>query len=119
MRKPRSGAGRPPVSPGEEEKAMTMTDEEKLNQDLEELGQRLRKRTQEFRTTGGFTFLNQRFLHHVERDNARLRAKVEMAVRAGGVWEFARTELWRDLETLANNLVALEERLDADHRTKA
>ncbi len=91
-----------------------MTEDQKLSQQLEELGKRLRKRTEEFRTTGGFSFLDKRFLGHVERHNEALRARVEMAVRSGSAWQAAKTEIWRDVGTFFNDLALLEDRLDAE-----
>ena len=96
-----------------------MTEDQKLTMQLEDLGQRLHKRTEEFRSTGGFTFLHKRFSGHVERHNDFLRAKVEIAVRSGSAWEATKTEILRDVGAFMNDIALLEERLDAESMKKA
>ncbi len=97
---------------------MPLTEEQKLHRQLEDFSQRLRKRTDEFKKTGHFSDIHRRFVGHLESTNARLRAKVEAAARSGGSWEFTKSELWRDYGTAVNDLVRLEERLDAEFMKK-
>ena len=90
-----------------------MSEATELARRLEDLAQRLRKRTDEFKRTGGFAVVRRRFNERVETSSDDLRAKVEAAARRGDSWEFTRTEFRRDYEALVNDLLALDARLDA------
>ncbi len=98
---------------------MSLTEEQKLQRQLEDFARRLRKRTDEFKKTGHFSDIHRRFVGRLEAANATLRVKVETAARSGGAWEFTKSELWRDYGTAVNDLVRLEERLDAEFMKKA
>lgn len=98
---------------------MSLTEEQMLQRQLVDFALRLRKRTDEFKKTGRFSDVHRRFVGRLEASNATLRAKVETAARTGGSWEFTKSELWRDYGTAINDLVRLEERLDAEFMKKA
>jgi hypothetical protein len=91
---------------------------DELKQKLDKLGERLRKRTREFQDTGRFSNLHRGFLDEIEKGNDALRAKVESAGRSKDGWEFTKAELWRDYATLVNNVLELDERLDAQTMRK-
>ena len=97
---------------------MPISEDERLARQLEDLGKRLRKRTEEFKTTGGFSFLDKRFLAHVERHNDQLRTKAETAVRSGSAWQATKTEIIRDVSVFMNDIAMLEGRLDAESNAK-
>lgn len=92
---------------------------EELKQKLDQLGQRLQKRTREFEQTGRFSSLHRDILSGIQNGNDALREKIETAAKSNDGWAYTKAELWRDYATLVNNVIELDERIGAEGARKA
>ncbi len=95
------------------------SEKEELKQKLDQLGERLKKRTREFQETGRFSNLHRDFLEEIQKGSDDLRGKVEAAGRSNDAWAYTKAELWRDYGALVSNILELDERIDAEHKRKS
>jgi len=81
---------------------------------LDDLTARLHARSEEFTRTGGFLYLHAKLLSDIRQRNDALKAKVAEAQRKGNTWELVKAEFARDYSSLFDDLLQIEERLDAE-----
>ena len=97
---------------------MSSREDKELRQRLDELSERLRRRTEEFQTKGEFSENHRVLLDQVRQRSAQLNEKVVEAAQHGTAWEFTKAELWRVYDALANEILHFEQRLDSEARRK-
>ncbi len=85
-----------------------------LQSHLDKLSDRLRKRAEEFRRLGEFSDVHQALLTEIQERNDALRKRVKEAEAEGSAWELVKAELARDLSSLYDDLLQLEDRLDSE-----
>src|SRR5271166_4788646 len=81
---------------------------------LDELSDHLRAREDDFRKTGQFSDIHEAFLKRIQQRGDGLKKKVAQAERTGTTWELMKTELQRDYNSIFDDLLQLEERLDEE-----
>ena len=92
---------------------MSDPDQAEFRQKLDDFSARLRKRAEEFRRTGEFSDIHDALLKDIARRNEALISKVAEAERKGSTWDLVKAEFVRDYSSLFDDLLQIEERLDA------
>jgi hypothetical protein len=80
---------------------------------LEEFSQRLDARTREFKETGELSDLHQSLLNQIQRRRDRMQARLASVEAHGSTWDVLRVEFERDFRSIYDNLLLLDDRLDA------
>jgi hypothetical protein len=93
---------------------MIDADEVTLRKKLDELSDRLRAREDDFRQKGRFSDVQKAFLKRIRQRSDGLKKKVAEAGEKGTTRELMQTELLRDCNSIFDDLLQLEERLDAE-----
>jgi hypothetical protein len=91
---------------------MTPQSSADLARELEELSRRLESRIREFTTSGQLSSVDNS-TREIREHEAKLKGKVDEALRKGTAWEIIKAEFMRDYETLFDNFTRWEARLDA------
>jgi len=85
---------------------------------LDELSHRLDARTQEFVQLGEFSDIHEALIGEIRQRHDKLRAKVDAAAGEGMSWDLVKAEFNRDHSSIFDDLLQIEERLDADAMKK-
>jgi tetrahydromethanopterin S-methyltransferase subunit G len=93
---------------------MTSEDLTAFRRKLDDLSQRLDARTREFAQSGEFSNVHEALMREIRQRQDELRTKVDAAAREGTWWDLVRAEFTRDHSSIFDDLLQLEERLDAD-----
>ena len=93
---------------------MSEAERDRMRARLDEFSRRLDARTREFENRGEFSDLHRSLIGKIERRRERLRAKLASAEASGSTWEVVKVELERDFSSIDDDLLLLDERLDAD-----
>jgi hypothetical protein len=98
-----------------EESTIPMSDPDHaaFRKKLDDFSERLHARTEEFRRTGEFSDIHATLLNDIGRRNDALKSKVAEAEHKGKTWDLVKAELARDYGSLFDDLLQIEERLDA------
>lgn len=80
---------------------------------LDEFSQRLDARTREFKETGELSDLHQSLLSQIQGRHDRMQARLASAEASGSAWDVIRIELERDFGSIYDDLLLLDDRLDA------
>ena len=81
---------------------------------LDEFSRRLDARTREFEQRGELSDLHRSLLGQIEGRRQGLQAKLASAEASGSTWEVVKAEFERDFSSIHDDLLLLDERLDAD-----
>jgi hypothetical protein len=87
----------------------------KLGDDLDALGQRIEKRVRELKTTGQFPDELERTAREIRSRRQQQRDRVAEAIRSGSEWNILRAELVRDYNSLSDNVLRFEQRIDEQY----
>jgi len=93
---------------------MSEAEREQMRAKLDGLSRRLDARTHEFRERGELSDLYQSLMDHIERRRDRLQAKLTSAEAHGTAWDVIKIEFERDFSAIFDDLLELDEKLDAD-----
>jgi deoxyadenosine/deoxycytidine kinase len=85
---------------------------------LDDFSHRLEARTREFEEKGEFSDTHEALLQQIHLRRDQLRAKVNAAIRQGTLWQIVRAEFARDYDSLFDDFLQLEERLNAEAMRK-
>ena len=85
-----------------------------LQKKLDDLSARLRARIEEFRQKGEFSDTHAALLKEIRQRNDALKSKVAEAGQKGTTWDLVKAEFARDYSSLFDDLLEIEERLDAE-----
>ena len=85
-----------------------------LRRKLGDLSHRIDARRREFAQNGGFLDLHEALISEICKRQDGLRTRVDAAAREGTSWDLVRAEFTRDHSSIFDDLLLLEERLDAD-----
>ena len=85
---------------------------------LDDLSHRIDARTREFKQNGEFSDVHEAMINQICQRQDKLRMKVDAAVREGTSWDLVRAEFIRDHSSIFDDLLQIEERLDADAMKK-
>jgi len=85
---------------------------------LDDLSHRIEARTREFEQSGEFSDIHERLINEIRQRQDKLRMKVDAAAREGASWDLVRAEFNRDHNSIFDDLLQIEERLDADAMKK-
>ena len=97
---------------------MSRSDQAEFRNKLNEFSDRLRRRAQEFRSKGEFSDTHETLLDEIQKRNDALTAKVSEAERSGTAWDLIKAEMARDLSSLYDDMLEIEERLDTSSAKK-
>ncbi len=85
-----------------------------LRRKLDDLSHRLETRSQEFVQTGKFSDIHEALINQIRQRQNRLKMRVDAAARVGTKWDLVRAEFTRDNSSIFDDLLQLEELLDAE-----
>ena len=88
--------------------------EQALRKKLDELSERVRKSTEQFKKSGEFSDIHQTLLIKIQQRNDALRERVRQAETEGSTWELIKAEFVRDISSLQDDLLEFEDRLDSE-----
>jgi hypothetical protein len=97
---------------GIEESQMTVIEYARLRDDLEGLGRRIDKRVQELKDTGRFPEEFERVAKEIHARRLQQHDRVSEAIHSGSEWNILAAELMRDYNSLSDNVLRLEQRID-------
>jgi hypothetical protein len=92
---------------------MSEAERDGMRAKLDELSQRLDARTREFRETGELSDLHQSLLRQIQARHDRMQAKLASAEAKGSAWDVIRVEIERDFRSIYDDLLLLDDHLDA------
>ncbi len=90
-----------------------MSDIDDLQYKLDKLSAQLRRRKEELTQFGEFSDIHQALLTEIQDRHDALRKRVTKAEESGSTRQLIRTELARDVSSLYDDFLELEDRLDA------
>ncbi len=90
-----------------------MSDIDVLRYKLDKLSAQLRRRKEELTQFDEFSDIHQALLTEIQDRHDVLRMRVEKAEESGSTRELIRAELARDVSSLFDDFLELEDRLDA------
>jgi hypothetical protein len=93
---------------------MNDAEREQMRAKLDEFSHRLDVRIREFEKRGEFSDLHRSLIGQIEGRRQRLQAKLASAEASGSQWEVVKAEFERDFSSIHDDLLLLDERLDAD-----
>ena len=99
---------------------MTTEDEElsTLQRKLDDLSHRLDARTREFSQSGEFSNVHEKLLGQIRQRHDGLKMRVDAAIRDGTKWDLVKAEFARDNSSIFDDLLQLDELLDAETMKK-
>lgn len=92
---------------------MSEAERDRMRARLDEFSQRLDARTREFKETGELSDLHQSLLSQIQGRHDRMQARLASAEASGSAWDVIRIELERDFGSIYDDLLLLDDRLDA------
>jgi hypothetical protein len=98
-----------------------MKDAERLpafRAEFDDLSRRIDVQTREFEQNGEFSHFHRELMKQINERHDLLRRQVENAAREGTPWDLVKAEFVRDFSSIFDNLLQLEERLDASNMKK-
>jgi deoxyadenosine/deoxycytidine kinase len=93
---------------------MSEAERDQMRARLDEFSHRLDARTREFEQRGELSDLHRSLLGQIEGRHQRLQAKVAAAEAGGSTWDVVKAEFERDFSSVQDDLLLIDERLDAD-----
>ena len=97
---------------------MTSEDLAAFQRKFDDLSRRIDVRTREFEQNGEFSDSHEELISEIRQRQDKLRMKVDAAAREGTSWDLLSAELTRDHRSIFDNLLQIEERLDAEAMKK-
>ena len=85
---------------------------------LDDLSRRLDARTREFEQNGEFLDIHEALTSQIRQRQDKLRIKVDAAAREGKNWNLLKAEFMRDHRSIFDDLLQIEEQLDANAMKK-
>jgi hypothetical protein len=98
---------------------MSEAEGDRMRAELDAFSQRLDARAREFKERGEFSDLHQSLLSDIQARHDRLQAKLASVEAHGSTWGVAKVECERDFRSIYDDLLLLDERLDADQMKQA
>jgi hypothetical protein len=93
---------------------MSEAERDRMRARLDEFSQRLDARTREFQERGELSDVHQALMSQIHERRARLQGRLASVEATGSAWDVIRVECERDFSSIHNDLLLLDERLDAD-----
>ena len=81
---------------------------------LDEFSRRLDALTREFKERGELSDAHQSLISRIQGRRERVQGKLACAEASGSAWEIIKVELERDFDSIYDDLLRLNEELDAD-----
>jgi len=97
---------------------MTSEDWAAFRGKLDDLSRRLDARTREFEQNGEFSDSHEALIIQIRQRQDKLRMRVDAAAREGKNWDFVKAEFMHAHKSIFDDLLQIEERLDADAMKK-
>jgi hypothetical protein len=92
---------------------MSEAERDRMRARLDEFTQRLDACTREFKETGELSDLHQSLLRQIQGRHDRMQAKLAAVEAKGSAWDVIRNEFERDFRSIYDDLLLLDDRLDA------
>jgi hypothetical protein len=92
---------------------MSEAERDQMRARLDEFSRRLDARTREFKETGELSDLHQSLLRQIQGRHDRMQARLASAEASGSTWDVIKVELERDFRSVYDDLLLLNDRLDA------
>ena len=93
---------------------MSEAERDQMRARLDEFSHRLDARTREFEQQGEMSDLHRSLLGEIDGRRQRLQAKLAAAEASGSTWKVIKAEFERDFSSIQDDLLLIDERLDAD-----
>ena len=98
---------------------MSAAECDRMRARLDEFSQRLDARTREFQERGELSDAHQALMSQIQERRDRLQARLASVEATGSEWDVIRVECERDFGSIHDDLLLLDERLDADQMKQA
>jgi hypothetical protein len=92
---------------------MSEAERDRMRAQLDEFSRRLDARTREFKETGELSDVHQSLIGQIEGRHARMQARLASVEANGSAWDVIRVEFERDFRSIFDDLLLLNDRLDA------
>jgi hypothetical protein len=92
---------------------MSEAERNRMRAQLDEFSQRLDARTLEFKERGELSDVHQSLISQIEGRHARMQARLASVEANGSAWDVIRVEFKRDFRSIYDDLLLLNDRLDA------
>lgn len=93
---------------------MSEPEHDRMQARLDAFGRLLDARTREFKETGEFSDQRQLLISQIRGSHDRMQARLASAKASGSSWDLIRVEFERDLGSIYDDLLLLNNRLDAE-----
>jgi hypothetical protein len=93
---------------------MSDPERDQMRARLDDLSRRIDARTREFHERGEMSDLHRSLMRRIQERQDRMQSKLASAEAGGKGWDVIRTEFDRDFGSLYDDLLQLDETLDAD-----
>jgi hypothetical protein len=98
---------------------MSEAERDRMRARLEEFSRRLDARTREFHDQGEPSDAHQALMSEIRKRRDRLQARLASVEAKGSAWDVIRVEMERDFSSIHDDLLQLDERLDAGQMKQA
>jgi hypothetical protein len=92
---------------------MSEAERDRMRARLDEFSRRLDARTREFQDRGELSDVHQSLVSQIQGRRDRLQARLASAEASGSAWQVIKAECERDFAAIDDDLLLLNERLDA------
>jgi len=93
---------------------MTQAERDELNERLDDFSRRLDAHVRDLKERGGFTDVHRTLVDDIRRRHDLTQRKLVLVEAHGTPWDVIKTETERDISSLFDDLLQINEQLDAD-----